>query len=125
MGLELEGAKPLAVAAADELLRLRHPHPSVRHAADRILGGDPLNGRIVQVFSEVLRRAHPRDHLASACVVPVLVRRLPRAQLTNLSRVAANPAASEAPCAGRILALGSGSCETLVPPVSHRSGSED
>src|SRR3546814_20127630 len=25
MGLELEGAKPLAVAAADELTRLRHP----------------------------------------------------------------------------------------------------
>src|SRR3546814_20468075 len=69
MGLELEGAKPLAVAAADELLRLRHPHPSVRQAADRILGGEPLNGLIVQVFSEVLRRAHPRDQLASACVV--------------------------------------------------------
>src|SRR3546814_130965 len=89
MGLELEGAKPLAVAAADELLRLRHPHPSVRQAADRILGGDPLNGLIVQVFSEVLRRAHPRDQLASACVVQVLVQRLHRDTLTNLARVEA------------------------------------
>src|SRR3546814_585827 len=84
MGLELEGAKPLAVAAADELLRLRHPHPSVRQAADRILGGDPLNGLIVQVFSEVLRRAHPRDQLASACVVQVLVQRLHRDTLQSL-----------------------------------------
>src|SRR3546814_1195734 len=101
MGLELEGAKPLAVAAADELLRLRHPHPSVRQAADRILGGDPLNGLIVQVFSEVLRRAHPRDQLASACVVQVLVQRLHRDTLTNLARVEAIPAATDDPCVGR------------------------
>src|SRR3546814_13740538 len=62
---------------------------------DRILGGDPLNGLIVQVFSEVLRRAHPRDQLASACVVQVLVQRLHRDTLTNLARVEAIPAATD------------------------------
>src|SRR3546814_11464318 len=69
MGLELERAKPLAVAAADELLRLRHTHPSVRQAADRLLGGDPLNGLLVQVFSEVLRRARSDErHVGKECV---------------------------------------------------------
>src|SRR3546814_1460584 len=93
----------------------------LRQAADRIRGGDPLNGLIVQVFSEVLRRAHPRDQLASACVVQVLVQRLHRDTLTNLARVEAIPAATDDPCVGCILGVRRGPGDKLFPAVS-RSG---